>query len=127
MADPWLTRGWPLPDPLAEPLIVTPGWPHSDPWLTPWWPLADHFLNIVFKCLITIYSYIGQNVVNNLIKLVTKYIIMVWRKAMVSHSVYSVRYVFKWSNSVQIWVEKGAEYFKIMFKKWSARGHQGVS
>ena len=46
---------------------------------------------------------------------------------MVSHSVYSVRDVFKWSNSVQIWVEKVAEYFKTMFKKWSARGHQGVS
>ena len=36
---------------------------------------------------------------------------------MVSHSVYSVRDVFKWSNSVQIWVEKGAEYFKTVFKK----------
>ena len=41
---------------------------------------------------------------------------------MVSHSVYSVRDVFKWSNSVQIWVEKSAEYFKTIFKKWSARG-----
>ena len=57
---------------------------------------------------------------------------------MVSHSVYSVRDVFKWSNSVQICVEKDTEYFKTMFKKWSlwgqpgvtrgpARGHQGVS
>ena len=57
---------------------------------------------------------------------------------MVSHSVYSVRDVFIWSNSVQTWVEKGAVYFKTIFKKWSARGqpwvtrgsarvHQGVS
>ena len=44
---------------------------------------------------------------------------------MVSHSVYSVRDVFKWSRSVQIWVEKGAEYFKTMFEKWSARDNQG--
>ena len=45
----------------------------------------------------------------------------------VSHSGHSVRDDFKWSNSVQIWVEKGVGYFKIMFKKWSAMGHQGVS
>ena len=34
---------------------------------------------------------------------------------------------FKSSNSVQIWVEKGAENFKTMFKKWSARGQPGVT
>ena len=45
----------------------------------------------------------------------------------VSHSVYSVRDVFEWSNSVQIWVEKGAGCFKTMFKKWSARGQLGIT
>ena len=44
----------------------------------------------------------------------------------VSHSVYIVQDVFKCSNSVQICVEKGTEYFKTMFKKWSARGQPGV-
>ena len=45
---------------------------------------------------------------------------------MVSHSFYSVRDVFNWPNSVQKWVEKRAEYFETMSKKWLARGHQGV-
>ena len=31
------------------------------------------------------------------------------------------------SNCVQIWVEKSAQYFKTMFKKWSSRGQVGVS
>ena len=46
---------------------------------------------------------------------------------MVSHSVYSVRDILIGQTVFRYGLNRVRDTFKTMFKKWSARGHQGVT